>query len=195
MSTASRICRIDDCERESKGRGLCGTHWLRWRKYGDPSVVKKSGVDFNVATMCRADGCDRKSASRQLCDMHLRRFLKHGDTETLGAKGRPLKGDAPTFAAVHKRLERTRGRARHLTCVDCGGTAREWSYSGADPEQLTSPIGSAYSTDLSFYVPRCVSCHRTFDGAGNRARTALGKFAHKSAENVIELTRSVEVAA
>lgn len=180
-------CKIDDCERESRGRGLCATHWARWRKYGDPLTVKRNGVDFNVASSCSVEGCDRKSASRKLCSLHLARFLKHGNTDTLGAMGRPLKGNAPTFTAVHKRLERTRGRACHLTCIDCGGTAREWSYSGGDTEQLVSPNGSAYSTDLSLYVPRCVPCHRKFDGAGNRPRNELGMFIPKQVENVIQI--------
>ena len=31
-------CRVQGCERRSKARGLCGTHWTRWRKYGEEGL-------------------------------------------------------------------------------------------------------------------------------------------------------------
>lgn len=31
---------MDGCANPSKARGLCHTHWARWRKNGDPSVVR-----------------------------------------------------------------------------------------------------------------------------------------------------------
>lgn len=174
-------CKIDGCDKESRGRGWCSTHWLRWRKYGDPLYVKKNGIDFNVKARCGVEGCGRPNHARLLCDMHLSRYQKHGDpTVVMPIAGRPLKGDAPKFSAIHKRLERTRGRASNFACIDCGGTAREWSYNNADPDELHELMGAAevpYSLDLANYDPRCTSCHRTFDGAGaNRNRDAAGRF-------------------
>ena len=32
----ARTCEIAGCTRSHKARGLCGAHYLRWRKYGDP---------------------------------------------------------------------------------------------------------------------------------------------------------------
>lgn len=32
-------CSIDGCERPRAGRGWCQTHWLRWRKHGNPLTV------------------------------------------------------------------------------------------------------------------------------------------------------------
>lgn len=160
-------CRIDDCDKESRGRGLCGTHWLRWRNYGDPAVVKKAGIDFNVAARCQVDDCDRRAHAHGYCTKHLTRWEKYGDPSVVGERlGRPLKGQYPTWAAIHKRLERQRGRASQRACVDCAGPAKEWSYNGSDPGQLVGMFGRsslAYSLDLTNYDPRCVRCHRVYD--------------------------------
>ena len=32
-------CSIEGCNKEAKARGLCGTHYERRRKYGDPNHV------------------------------------------------------------------------------------------------------------------------------------------------------------
>lgn len=126
--------------------------------------------------LCSLDDCDLTTHARGYCHKHWRRFMKHGDPHAIGDTGRPLSGANPTHAAIHKRLSRRRGPASSFTCVDCGKRARDWSYDGLDLNQLESPQGP-YSTDLSHYQPRCVSCHRLYDRAGNRPRTAGGRFA------------------
>ena len=176
-------CRMGGCAKESRGRGLCSTHWLRWRNHGDPNVVKVSGVDYNVKPPCSVDGCDRLSHGRGYCNMHLRRVSKHGDPAVLGQTGRPLIGDVPTWHAIHKRLSRTFGPAREQLCIDCAAPAREWSYNGLDCAEIAAPEGR-YSLNLAHYDPRCVSCHRKFDGAGKRPRTSSGTFAPREAPRV-----------
>lgn len=131
-------------------------------------------------TTCSVEGCEAKPHARGLCNKHVIRWRKYGDPLYLGPQGRPLKGDVPTLGAIHRRLYRTRGKATEFACVDCGGPARDWSYNNADPAQLTeerdgTPI--AYSLDLDNYDPRCRSCHRKFDKAGDRPRTSRGTFA------------------
>lgn len=73
--------------------------------------------------------------------------------------------EAPSYAAMHGRLNHRRGRARRHSCVDCGQPARHWSYDHADPNELTSPTGLEYSTNLDHYQPRCRPCHEAFDKA------------------------------
>ncbi|MBB4940745.1 hypothetical protein FHR32_005122 [Streptosporangium album] len=34
-------CSVDECEGKAKAKGFCVRHYTRWRRYGDPSVVKR----------------------------------------------------------------------------------------------------------------------------------------------------------
>jgi hypothetical protein len=135
-----------------------------------------------VSAACDVDGCGRQAHAKALCSKHYERWRKHGDPLFVAPiLGRPLKGDVPGFHAIHKRLLRSRGPASEFDCVDCGGSAREWSYDGLDPDELIGTAGPgapvAYSLDLEHYEPRCVSCHRRFDHTGDRQRDAFGRFA------------------
>lgn len=162
-------CLMDGCEKESRGRGLCATHWKRWRTHGDPSIVKMPGRDYNLKSICTVEDCPSFVKAHGLCVKHVQRFKKYGDTETLGPMGRPLTGGLPRWQTVHKRLGRERGSARTHICVDCGKRAQEWSYNHLDPAEL---IGDRmrYSLDLSYYEPRCIKCHRGFDAAERRTK-------------------------
>lgn len=139
-------------------------------------VVKRHGVDFQVKGVCRVEACGRPNQAHMYCSKHLARWQKHGDPLQVGEiTGRPLKGDVPTFAAIHKRLARQRGSASLHVCVDCGGQAREWSYDNRDDQELVGRSGRfavAYSLDLSHYEPRCSSCHRLFDNARRKEESA-----------------------
>lgn len=160
-------CKIEGCDKPSRGRGWCATHWARWRTHGDPNTAHRLGVDYRIAARCSVEGCDKTAKARELCNKHYKRWRTHGDPLTVGERnGRPLSGDAPTWVTVHKRLARARGSAKGYACVDCGKPAEEWSYDRTDPAELTSTHGKArlrYSLDLARYAPRCVRCHRTFD--------------------------------
>ena len=65
-----------------------------------------------------------------------------------------------TFAAMS-------GAASEHDCVDCGGSAYQWSYDHSDPDErvATEPplTGIAYSLNPEHYSPRCVPCHKRFD--------------------------------
>ena len=174
-------CVIEGCDRRRAGRGWCKMHWHRWRRHGDPTKVLVAGVDFNQKSPCSVEDCDRLAHAHGFCMTHLTRWRKHGDPLFVAPiLGRPLVGEVPTFAAIHKRLSRKRGSAREYPCVDCGDRAAEWSYMGGDPNELRGRSGRSvvpYSLDLSLYAPRCVRCHRIFDASWvGRPRSASGSF-------------------
>lgn len=173
-------CRVDGCAKESRGRGLCSMHWTRWRKHGDPNIVKRSGVDYQAPRTCSVDGCAVRAHSHGFCPKHLRRWQKHGDPQHIAPiTGRPPAGEFPSYGAIHKRLTRSLGPARLHLCIDCGKPAQEWSYDGSDPDQIEAlERGSTvfYSLDIERYEPRCVSCHRKHDQAGLRPRSEAGQF-------------------
>ena len=38
----TKKCSVNDCDNSSEKRGMCGKHYFRWRKYGDPLVVRNT---------------------------------------------------------------------------------------------------------------------------------------------------------
>jgi hypothetical protein len=58
------------------------------------------------------------------------------------------------YGNIHARVARSRGLAKNYICIDCGNSAEEWS-------QVHGTDGLNPSTD---FVPRCVTCHRGYDG-------------------------------
>jgi 5-methylcytosine-specific restriction endonuclease McrA len=72
------ICTIDGCSRTVHGRGLCGAHWNRLARHGDPLGGAPERLP---ATRCITEGCDRKSVARGLCGMHDKRRKLLDDPE------------------------------------------------------------------------------------------------------------------
>lgn len=98
--------------------------------------------------------------------------LASGDSRSCGCLGLELtatrsRKDRPGYAAAHIRLRITQGPAQQHTCVDCEQQACDWSYDGADPDELIQENGHAaglrYSLDPEHYAPRCRPCHKAFD--------------------------------
>lgn len=96
-------------------------------------------------------------------------MLRNGSTQSCGCLHREAiranRTDDPTYGAVHTRLRVSRGSASGHPCADCGAPAEQWSYDHKDPDALVSDAGHPYSLDFAHYVPRCCSCHRTYDAA------------------------------
>lgn len=159
-------CTIDGCDRTVHARGWCYKHYQRWKKTGDPTKIKITGIDYQIRGACSITGCDRPTQARGWCDLHYRRWRAHGNPLIERKAGAQLRGEHPTWATVHGRLRRSRGSAKDHRCIDCGKPAAEWSYDGSDPDEL---IGEhcgrvmAYSVDPDRYQPRCKPCHRAYD--------------------------------
>lgn len=70
---AKPTCTVDGCERENNARQMCGPHYKRWQKYGDPMGAAQR------RTACSVEGCGRPWRSRDWCQMHYQRWSRHGD--------------------------------------------------------------------------------------------------------------------
>lgn len=60
-------CSVDGCQKPSKSRGWCNTHYERWRRTGDAGYAASLVVIAWGGTPCRTEGCQRKPQHRGLC--------------------------------------------------------------------------------------------------------------------------------
>jgi hypothetical protein len=72
-------CTIDGCDRREHGRGLCGAHWYRWNRYGDP--LGGGPARPRAPKECVTEGCDRKPHGHGLCKRHWKADLLANDPE------------------------------------------------------------------------------------------------------------------
>lgn len=131
------------------GRAMQATH-------GTPKMTpeqrrdagRKGGRKGGPARNAKLTPEQRHEATR-----HARRFLPRGEQHSCWS------GAEASYRAIHKRLDRERGKAVDHSCIDCGAPAAHWSFD--------EPTG--YSADLSRYSPRCRSCHVEHDRLGAAA--------------------------
>ena len=72
-------CLVAGCRRKHKARGLCDSHYEKWRR-GRLNIVAET-VRYRAPVPCNIDGCDRDAKTRGMCDGHYQRVLKHGDPQ------------------------------------------------------------------------------------------------------------------
>lgn len=70
---APRSCSISGCAKRHYARGMCATHYQRWR------AENPSPRDTNTQTNCSVIGCGRSADAKGFCHMHYRRWQKTGD--------------------------------------------------------------------------------------------------------------------
>lgn len=63
-----RPCSIPGCDKPFKARGMCGNHWLRWRRYGDATTPKRPTKTQEGP--CLVEGCSTAKRARGLCATH-----------------------------------------------------------------------------------------------------------------------------
>jgi hypothetical protein len=77
------MCAIDGCDKQTKGAGLCASHYMRQRRYGSPTG---GGREYTIGgKTCAADGCNEKSKAKGYCPVHYMRWTKYGDPLATGA--------------------------------------------------------------------------------------------------------------
>lgn len=73
-----RKCTVQGCNNKHVAKGYCKTHYYRFRRYGDPLVVKETQAK-NGDGSCKVDGCQSKHSGRGYCKYHYYRWEKYGD--------------------------------------------------------------------------------------------------------------------
>lgn len=76
MRRTHLTCTIDDCKRPHDARGMCGLHYRRWSKKGDPRVAPV----LNDTGICSVPECGKRSRTPRsaYCEMHYCRLYNYG---------------------------------------------------------------------------------------------------------------------
>ncbi len=79
-----KACKINDCDRDASGyhgggRGLCTTHYQRWRRHGDPERGGPVQRQTTTGQACSIDGCTKAVIALDYCENHYRRYKRYGD--------------------------------------------------------------------------------------------------------------------
>lgn len=75
------LCTVEDCSDlvAVKKWGYCNAHYIRWQRYGDPSILLHRP---RKGRTCKIDGCDREVMAREWCNPHYNSWNKYGDPLT-----------------------------------------------------------------------------------------------------------------
>lgn len=138
-----------------------------------------TGQRFGRLTV-RGRATDQRGRTAWLCScdcgqnaVRLTKVLREGLARSCGClqdEARRELREVVTYAGAHQRLRRLRGSAADYVCVDCGGSAADWSYTGESTDELVDNALSTplrYSLNLDDYEPRCRSCHLRLDRAAS----------------------------
>ena len=76
---AEKICTVPGCGGTFRvARGLCNTHWLRWKR-GDKTIQpQESEFKSTAGKVCSVDGCELNVYAKGLCGQHYQRKLRNG---------------------------------------------------------------------------------------------------------------------
>lgn len=91
MAKANTTCSIDGCERNKASKGMCDSHYRRWKSTGTPHKICRScGVEMpgvmgrgqfycsDECKLCTIAGCNKPLVTKGMCHMHAQRVVKHG---------------------------------------------------------------------------------------------------------------------
>lgn len=78
-------CSVDNCKRSARYKGLCGMHYKRAWRHGDPNITL---IDMNRQPFnCNIPGCENQGRypSTMLCHVHHIRITRYGRTDRIKA--------------------------------------------------------------------------------------------------------------
>lgn len=85
-----RTCTVEGCVKDYDCRGLCSTHYSRFRLHGTTEPSPKF-----VPQPCAATGCERTVHANGFCTRHNDRFRKYGTPDDLDTTYRTPTGRLP----------------------------------------------------------------------------------------------------
>lgn len=74
----TRKCTVEGCNEKHASKGYCRSHYYRYKRYGNPSVVKQVQAK-NSDGSCKIKDCKRKHHAKGYCKHHHYRWVKYGD--------------------------------------------------------------------------------------------------------------------
>jgi hypothetical protein len=78
-------CKVDGCDSPVRYVGLCGKHYKRKWRHGDP---KKTLIIMHEGERCNVQNCDKPAEIGFLCRMHNQREVRYGRVHNIvAAKG------------------------------------------------------------------------------------------------------------
>lgn len=90
-----KTCSVEGCCNPSVKKGMCGSHYKKWWRHGDP-LWKKEKLNQGE---CSVDGCTNHAFVKGLCWSHYQRVRTYGRTNRIIAK----RGDG-TIAGGYNRI-------------------------------------------------------------------------------------------
>lgn len=165
-----KTCILEGCNSKTLARKMCSAHYQKWQKYGDP-------LGGRPAKQAHCDQCELPVVSRNMCKAHYSKWWKDNSTTTFDPDRKNAKA-VIGYAGAHYRVIRTKGKAQNFPCVDCGGSAKDWSLNvDADIRVDTTTVnaGQWYSMDVDDYAARCRLCHFSYDIKHGLMRNPMGR--------------------
>jgi hypothetical protein len=87
MRVYDPICSIEGCEQRHQSLGFCGSHYWRFKKYGDPLLGATRRP--RAPRFCVVENCDRLHVSKGYCRGHLGRIKRNGNVGVLPIRTEP----------------------------------------------------------------------------------------------------------
>lgn len=112
----NRTCSVDGCTKDIAARGWCMTHYVRWRKHGDPTVR----LTAQRPKTCSIEGCDRPHKGLGWCAKH---YSQKRPGEPCNQDGCTRRQEGHGLCAVHRRQAVSAGTVTpkkvtfHTTCT------------------------------------------------------------------------------
>lgn len=84
-SVRELVCVVGDCGKPAKTRGMCSTHYSRWRRHGDPQHVMTNPA--RVRPYCSDTDCEKAVSGRGMCSTHYAAWRRSATFEELTDAG------------------------------------------------------------------------------------------------------------